>query len=139
MSPEPWNDAKALLLAANIVDPALIQWPNDPWQNPEPPVPWLKVEAVGHMLEPVDIGADVWQEDGTLYVDVNVPSGSGDSDARVLAKQVANTYRGLGARGVSVSYTSASIGAGEVRPENGNWWTLTVSIDWRYQDSNVAG
>lgn len=130
----PFDDARTLLLAANLVSPSLIEWPNEPFQEPkgDPPSTWLSVEAQGHTLSPIEIGANVWQEEGTLFINVMTPAGRGTDAARQLAKSIANVYRGLPAR--NVVYKSASIGAGMLVEERGIWWMITVSIDWKYQD-----
>ena len=130
-SPVPFDDAVAKLQAAALGYP--IALPNEPFETPDNPVgPWLSVSATSTMLAPADLGADVWQEEGTFYVDVMTPTGSGTSTARELAKQVANVFRGLGPE--NVVYLSATIGGGSVGTEDGLWFCITVSIDWRYQD-----
>lgn len=129
-SPVPFDDAVAKLQAAALGYP--IALPNEHFDVPEPPGPWLSVSATSTMLAPSDLGADVWLEEGTFYVDVMIPTGSGTSTARTLAKNVANVFRGLGPE--DVVYRSATIGGGSVGTEDGLWWCLTVSVDWRYQD-----
>lgn len=135
----PFDDARTLLLAANLVGPALIEWPNEPFDEPstDPAQQWFSVENTGRVLAPVELGTGggVWAEEGTLYVHVLTPRGRGTDAARVLAKAVANVYRGLGPR--NVIYRSASIGDGLMNDRGGLWWALTVSVDWNYQDINT--
>jgi hypothetical protein len=129
-SPVPFDDALAKLQAANLG--YTIALPNEQFDVPEPPAPWLSVSATSTMLAPADLGANVWQEEGTFYIDVMVPSGSGTSTARTLAKDVANVFRGLGPE--NVVYLSTAIGSGSVGTDDGLWFCITVSVDWRYQD-----
>lgn len=132
MSPVPWADAKALLSGAALVSPDRIHWPNDgTFSEPDSGL-WLSVTATGDILEPIELGAGAWQEEGRLFVHVLAPAGSGSEDARALAKGVANVYRALGPR--EVVYFGASIGSGLVSDETGRWWGLTVTINWRWQD-----
>lgn len=134
----PFDDARTLLNAAALG--VTIHWPNDftftepaPLDASDNAVLWLAVDCTGQALDPVDIGANVWQEEGTLYVNVMAPAGTGSDDARTLAKNVANVFRNLGPR--NVVYLGASIGTGVIEELNGKWWCLPVSIDWRYQDT----
>lgn len=130
-SPAPWQDFKAKLLAANLVAADHIEWPNEPFQAPDGEI-WLSVDIAGDVLMPIELGAGVWQEEGASYVHVHVPSFSGADDARELAKQVANVYRDLPPQ--AVVYLGASIGLGTISDPEGKWWTLSVRIDWKYQD-----
>ena len=133
MSPVPWLDAVARLKAASLVPPDMIEWPNTQFQIPEPSAgPWLSVQSVGDVLDPMEVGDGAWLEEGRLFVHVMVPAFSGTLTARQIAKGVANTFRGLGQQ--AVRYMGASIGAGEHADEEGTLWRLTVVVDWKYQD-----
>lgn len=129
-SPAPFADISAKIEAAALGYP--IAYPNVPFKRPNPPGPWLRVDVTSNTLAPIELGARVWQEDGTAYVDVFVPAGSGSSTARTIAKDVANVFRGLGPE--DVVYLGGSIGQGTIAEVDGMWWCLTVTIDWRYQD-----
>lgn len=141
-SPAPFNDARTRLIAANLG--ITLSWPNDLFTEPTPPTNsvadplpymWAAVQMTGYTLTPIDIGAGAWQENGTLYVHIMTPTGWGTDAARTLGKTVANTFRGL--PGAPMVYTRASIGDSAAEDEDGAWWRLTVTIDWRYQDINV--
>jgi hypothetical protein len=129
-SPVPFADGVALLTGAALGYP--IALPNAVFVKPQPPAPWLRVEVMSHMLAPIDIGANVWQEDGTTFIDIIVPANSGTTLARTIAKNAANAFRNLGPR--PVVYTAGSLTAGVAGPD-GMWWTLTFSMDWTYQDT----
>src|SRR5215475_14254314 len=92
-SPVPWNDITTKLLSSNVIDPSLISFPNEPFWNPEPPTLWVAVEATSNLLDPIELKGGVCQEEGTAYFNVMVPAGQGTDDARVLAKNISNTYR----------------------------------------------
>jgi len=130
-SPVPFDDVRSKLEAANLGYP--IAWPNTVFRRPQPPGPWLSVECTSRTLVPIEISGGVWQEEGTAFIDVFVPAGSGTDTARSIAKAVANVFRGLGAE--PVVYLGGSIGAGVTTESDGMWWTLPVTVDWRYQDT----
>jgi hypothetical protein len=130
-SPVPWADARAKLTAASLG--VAIEWPNELFLQPaDNPALWLSVEMVSGLLMPIEVGGTVWQEEGTLYVDVLAPINGGTADARALAKQIVSLFRQLPPQ--PVIYTSAAIGGGAPSSRTGAWWSLPVSIDWRYQD-----
>jgi hypothetical protein len=130
-SPAPWADAKAKLIAANLVAADHIEWPNEPFVAPDSDL-WLSVDITGDVLRPIEIGGGVWQEEGSLYVHVHVPSFSGTDDARTMAKNIANVFRLSTPQ--FVTYLGASIGIGSISDPEGKWWTLSVRVDWVYQD-----
>lgn len=129
-SPAPFNDIKSILDAAGLAVP--IAYPNLVFSKPNPPSPWLNVSVVSSVLGIIDMGAGAWREEGTLYADVMVPAGSGSSAARALAKTVANLFR---ARVGPVVYLDAAI-SDDAKPD-GIWWSISVSVDWRYDDIGV--
>jgi hypothetical protein len=129
----PWTDFRDKIQAANVIAADRIAYPNVPFQNPEPPGTFIVLEHTGNVLEPIELGPTaVWQEEGQGYVHILVPTGTGTDDARVLAKNVANVFRGLPA--ADIQYLGASIGSGQAADPDGMWWRITVTIDWRYQD-----
>lgn len=133
-SAAPFADISAKLVAAALGYP--IWYPNATFRPPTPPSPWLRLSVTSDVLAPIELGANVWQENGTAYIEVIVPAYSGSTTARTIAKSVANVFRGI-APPYTVVYMDASIGDGLVQPVNGAWWGLTVSIDWKYQDIQV--
>ena len=134
-SPDPYYDVVEKLQGAEFGYP--IWLPNEPFTAPKPPRPWLRVSITSDVLQPIELGADVWQEEGTAYVEVVVPAFTGTRIARALAKNIANLFRGLDP--APVVYLGTSIGDGVVQPVDGLWWGLTVAIDWRYQDIDPHG
>lgn len=131
-SPAPFNDIVARLEAAHLGYP--LSLPNVPFRTPNPPTPWLRLSVVSDVLNPIELGGGVWQENGTAYVEVVVPANSGTLTARGIAKSVADVFRGVPVP-ADVVYLGGSIGDGTVQPvPDGIWWGLTVSIDWKYQD-----
>ncbi|MEI9995096.1 MAG: phage tail terminator-like protein [Rhizomicrobium sp.] len=124
-----------------IVDPITsdvppIRYENEPFVKPEPPKPWVAVSLSGIVYGQASIGAheqadNRWDEAGQLWLPVFVPSGSGSSRARQLAKQLANLFRGLTLLDGSLEFMDAFIGTGAPSEEKGSWYELPVSIEWR--------
>ena len=135
-SPEVWIDARSRIEAAALVSAERVSWPNEAFDLPDhtaSPAPlWLALETSGNLSAPVEIGGGVWQEDGAIWVHCFAPTGTGVLDLRQLAKSVANTFRDLPP--APVIYTGAEIGMGEPGDENGNWYRISVRIEYRYQD-----
>ncbi len=118
----------------NVVPP--IRFENDPFKKPNPPTPWIAVALTGVLYGQEFIGASQqsdnrWDENGHLWMLVFVPAGSGSSQARKLAKALANIFRGLTLLSGNLEFMDAFIGEGEPAPEEGNWYKLTVVIEWR--------
>lgn len=97
---------------------------------------WIMVEITGTSYAQQSIGAgdgdaNRWDEDGVLFVHVFVESGLGSLEARRLAKLAADLFRGTLLLGDTLEFGDASIGMGDVSEANGNWWRVSVSIEWR--------
>lgn len=100
-----------------------IAWPNVSFT---PPVgePWVRLSilsAGSDQIEVAPTGSRTFRHDGTVAVQVFVPSNEGDGEARTLAEQVAAIFRGVTASGVT--YLSPYVT--EIGTENG-WYGLTV-------------
>lgn len=131
-SPAPWNDARAIIEADGLAG-APVRWPAEPWTLPNPPVLWVAVDMAGDVTEPIEMGpGGGWQETGALYATVFIPQGFGTANARVLAQRIINLFRNR-PTGV-VTYSRASIGNAEPDTDDGAWWRLLVTVDYRYQD-----
>jgi hypothetical protein len=124
-SPEVWADAKPRLQAAADELGAVIQWPNEPAEEPEPgpdgnlPL-FLAVEIEGDAAEPVELGGATWDENGTVYVHVLVPTGSAIDAALAARKAIANRFRGLAAG--AVRYDGFRFPPGGTDETSGNWY-----------------
>jgi hypothetical protein len=125
----PYDDALGLLKAANLGYP--IQEPNIAFKQPGSGL-WLAFNMTGDLLEPIELNGGAWQEEGTILVQIIVPTGSGSRLARTVGKQVANIYRNLGPR--DVVYFQMSIGENTMDVPVGNWWVMGVTVLYRWQD-----
>lgn len=119
---------------------APIAYPNEAFSAPEPPAPWVDFEITGTLYGQQSIGAHVqsenrWDEDGQIWLHVMVPVGTGGAAARGAAKTLANIFRGLTLLSGGLEFLDAQIGLGEPGDDNGNYFRISVSIDWRRMDA----
>lgn len=118
-----------------------IAWENEDFTKPEPPVRWVMVEISGTVYGQQSIGADEqrdnrWDEEGTLWLHVFEEVGKGSSAARRVAKALADKFRGARLLSdESLEFGDAAIGSGERSDDDGNWWRVSVSIDWRRMEA----
>lgn len=102
----------------------------------ESPPAWVLVELAGDAYEQVSIGAATvaanrWDEDGSLYLSVMVPSGSGSLVARTHARNLADLFRGQTLMSGTLEFGAAHFGLGRTSDTDGNWYVFPVDIDWR--------
>lgn len=129
-SPAVWADVRDRLTAG--LPGVLIAWPNEPLAAEPGDSVWVSVQSTSNRLHPIELGASVWQEDGTVYLDFHAPVNTGTDAARALAKQAVNLFRGL--LGSPVVYIESNLGNGAASDPDGIWWTMTAAVDYRYQD-----
>ena len=113
-----------------------LAWDNEQFAKPEPPAPFVLVQVTGDLLEQMSIGAESrtgnrWEETGQLLLTVIVPLGTGSVTARTHAEALANLFRGLTLDASGLEFLDISIGLGRAADDDGPWWSLPVSIDWR--------
>lgn len=126
----PYADARALLLAANLIDPALIHAVNEPFEQPQSQI-WMSVETTSDVLDIIDLGANNWRESGQIMIFLYAPAQTGTDALRTLAKAVCNTFRHLGPR--NPYYHNQSISSGGL-DDTGAFYVLPVSIGFHYED-----
>jgi hypothetical protein len=107
---------------------------------PNPPAPFVQFEITGTFYGQQSIGADEqadnrWDEEGVIWMHILVPVGTGGSEARRLAKRAANLFRGTTLLDGDLEFMDASIGMGAPADDDGNWWRVSVSIDWRRMEA----
>ena len=107
-------------------------WPNDPFVKPEPPAPWLAVEAYGDGSEPIELGLEAaWLEEGSIDVHVMIPVGSGISTGLAIRKEVQDLFRGI--EPAELSYDGAALNRLGPTADDKLYRPLTVRIFYRYQ------
>ncbi len=139
-------DATKAHLAAQWGTTTPIEWENGgepddlPFVRPEPPAPYVMMEMTGTLYGQQSIGAgdqadNRWDEEGILWLHVMVPTGSGSSTARRYGKRLADIFRGTHLLDDSLSFGDARIGVGEAGDDDGNWYRISVDIEWRRMEA----
>lgn len=110
-----------------------LAWDNEGFAKPNPARPFIEVQVTGNIWDQASIGAgdrleERWQEEGELFLNVIVPKGTGSLEARQIATQAANLFRGLQLG--DIEFREISIGLGVPAEEHGPWWLLPVRISW---------
>ncbi len=111
-----------------------IAWENEDFDKPN--APWVMFEMSGDLYAQMSVGA--WQgtqnrydQEGVMYLHVFVPVGTGSLIARQHAKTLADLFRGALLMSDSLEFLDASIGMGQVGDDEGLFYRITVSVDWR--------
>ena len=100
------------------------------------PTPFVAVEVTGNVYGQQSIGASTqatnrWDEEGQLWLHVFVRTSTGSSTARNYAKTLADLFRGTTLLSGDMEFMDASIGLGEKGDDEGNYYRISVSVDWR--------
>ncbi len=125
-------------------DTTPIQWENEPEiakaDASGAPIPWIMVEMTGTLYGQQSIGAsrqadNRWDEEGQIFLHVFVPSGTGGKTARLYSKQLADLFRGQLLASDRLEFLDAQIGMGESGDDDGAWFRISTSIDYRYMEA----
>lgn len=82
-----------------------------------------------------EAGDNRWDENGTLWFHIFTPKGTGSREARRLGKALANLFRGNRLLDDALEFGDADMGAGDPGQENGNYYLMSVSIEWRLTEA----
>lgn len=134
-----YSAVKAFLIASWTTTPLVFDNANEaenltkPWEGTSP---WVSVEMTSDYYGAESIGAgsdaaNLYRERGVIFPTVMVPSGTGSLLARQHAKALIDLFRGLDLVAGRVIFREMSIGLGENRTENGNWYALPCSIEYQ--------
>ena len=113
-----------------------IRWPNETYESPQEQ-PWIAFEIFGTVYGQESLGMQVqadnrWDQEGHIWFHIMVPQGSGSSSIRGAAKAIANLFRGLRLLNDDLEFRDASIGPGSADDDKGNWFRVSLSIQWRH-------
>lgn len=126
--------------ADNYVGPT-VRWENEAFTRPTPlpnekPRLWFAVAISGVVYGQQSLGAtnqadNRWDEEGTLWLSVFAPADSGAAAPRLLAKRLADLFRGVRLLADSLEFRDAYFTQGGPGDEDGAWYQIPVAIDWR--------
>lgn len=113
-----------------------IRWPNETYEAP-PDGPWIAFEIFGTDYSQQTIGMtqqadNRWDEEGHIWFHFFLPRGRGSSNLRGAAKAMTNLFRGLRLMNDDLEFMDAAVGPGGSGDEEGNWFRVSVSIQWRH-------
>lgn len=124
------NDARAKVEAAVLGVP--IKWPNEDFQLPDPPVPYIAVEISSGHDRPIEIGSNAtWEVTGQLWFHVFAPVRIGYVTVFTIQDSISAIFRDASTS--AVVYDQIRDDPGDYGGENGNFWRSSVTIDWRLQ------
>ena len=112
-----------------------VVYENENFELPDTPEIFVRVEVYGDFFNQISIGGgdeaddNLWREAGQLLMHVMAPSGTGSRAARVIAKQLVDLFRGYESAGVE--FLNASIGASDPGEQDGEYFRMTASVNWR--------
>jgi len=114
-----------------------VAWPNEEFEEPVEGNPWVAVEIFGASYAQQSIGMDEqknnrWDSEGTLFLHVMIGRGRGASQSRGAAQALADLFRGRRLLGDALEFRDAIVGPGGPGDEEGNWYLVTVSVQWRH-------
>jgi len=108
---------------------------NENFPLEDQPDAFVFVEVFGDYFAQESIGApgnNLWREAGEIRAHVLVPNGTGSRVARGHAAEMAEFFREVEVQGIR--FTQMSIGAGDAGKADGNYYRMTLAIDWeRYE------
>jgi hypothetical protein len=107
---------------------------NADFQKPRTPAAFVVVEIFGDFYDQASLGAEtrtanLWREEGQLYLHVMTPRNTGSTTARTHAQNLIALFQGQDIG--TLTFRSASIGTGEPGEEWGNYYQMTATIQWQ--------
>lgn len=143
MSPEVWGDVRPRIQAVADAQGFIVAWPNEKPAPPNTALIWLLVEFSSAMDEPIEIGAQTWQEDGAIWLHIMLPrltgidAGLTIKDALSVAfRTAAPTLAGLVYRGNAGS-PGQTLDPLDQGADDGMFMRLTMGVRYIFQ-SRVA-
>jgi hypothetical protein len=137
-SPEVYDAIRAKLTADYSATP--LRFENEDAQQPQVGSgAWCLCEFASTTYRQESIGAGAqrlnrFDEEGSFFINVMVPLGSGVREAFGYAYILADLFRGLTLMGGALEFEDVMVGYGGP-DDNGNWYGVTVSIGWRLMNS----
>ena len=131
----PYSAIKAYLQSNWTTTP--LRFPNEPL-DPLPDA-FVDVEITGTLYSQMSIGASTqagnrWDEEGILWLHALVAVNTGSETVLEYARSLANLFRGLRLINDSLEFREAFIGKGQPGHEDGNYYRVSVYINWRQME-----
>ncbi len=113
-----------------------IVFENEDWPLADDPAAFVFIEIFGDFFGQASIGApgeNIWREEGQIRAHVMVVRNTGTRVARQCAQQLAAFFQEVEVAD-GIHFSEMSIGAGEPGAADGNYYRMTLMVDW-YRDS----
>lgn len=134
-SPDVYDRLEAYLRAEWSATPLVFE--NEEWPLDEgEPAAFVYVEIFGNFYSQESVGDpgnNLWRETGTMQMHVLVPNATGTRSARTYAKALVALFREVEVDGVR--FREMSIGAGEPGMPTGNYFPMTATVDWEFDEN----
>jgi hypothetical protein len=96
MSPEVWADALPRIQATATGLGILVALPNEDFTGrPNPPAPWLDIEAAAESAQTLEMGGRIWEEEGSLFLHLMIPVGTGITAGLTMRKAFSVAFRAV--------------------------------------------
>ena len=117
-------------LRANWLTTPLV-FENERFPPPASKTPFVHVEMACNLWDQKTIGSgdpakERWDEEGTIWLHVMVPTGSGSTQARQWARQLLTLFKGR-TLATNLTFRRASISDGQ---ERGGYWSITATVEF---------
>jgi hypothetical protein len=139
MSPEVWTDVRQRVGAVASGIGLRVVWPNEDAVPPvgiaEPqPKPFLDIEVAGQITVPVEITSQIWQEQGTIFLHVMIPVGTGVDNGLAVRKQFSEAFRQVTDAPEGLTYWDQSFDPLGPSTDDGVYRALSLLVRYYYQD-----
>jgi hypothetical protein len=131
-NPIVWADAKAKVLAIATQHGLPVELPNE--GKPDTAGVYLRAEIHSSGAAQMDLDNSVWLEEGTVGIDVMIPTGQGFDEPNAIRHDIGRAFR----RGIppeGLRYLEATAMPGDQGDDAGNWFRLTLGVSWSFQDN----
>lgn len=133
MSPEVWSDVKPRLQAIATQHGVRVEWPNEALTGTDNIVAtWVSIETGAESAGRIELGRDVWEEFGAVFIHVMVPAGSGIEDALALRKAFSVAFRGITPNTIGLNYRDQSFDP--LGPSYGVYRHLSLTVRYEFTD-----
>ena len=127
-----WADLRARLAAAALVSggqPVPVCEPNTSFAAPPGNRPWLRADVSGGAGQPIELGAEAWEDQGMAFIDVLVRVGTGVDATAALVDALKSAFRGPPFAPITYTRIAADlVGSGD---DDGEYFITSVRAEWR--------
>lgn len=136
-SPAVYDAIRNHLVANYLATPLFFE--NEHSASPGAGQAWVMVEFTSTTYAQQSIGARTqaenrWDEMGSFFAHIMVPTGSGVREAFSYAYTMADLFRGLTLLGDRLEFDDVVVGYGQTE-DDGNWYRVSVNVGWRMVNS----